>query len=589
MNMKNNTLKLVDKHGLLMVKTTRTKNRLYKVTLQADHIECLKVTTCAESTMWHARLGHINKETMRSMVKKELVTGVPEIESSSEHCVSCLKGKQTRKPFPHATSFRASTTLELIHADLCGPITPPTPAHKRYILVFIDDYSRYMWTILIKEKNEALEKFKIFKLRTEQETKTELKALRTDRGGEFVSHEFQSYCDKYGINRHLTAPYSPQQNGVVERRNRTLLEMTRSILKHMSIPNHLWGEAVRHATYLINRVATRSLEGLTPYEALRSRKPNLSHLKVFGCVCYARTEKVGRKKLDDRSKVLVHLGTEPGSKAYRLLDPHTKRIVVSRDVVFDEDKQWCWTDETVEMEAGDFTLMNKWWDNDIAADAETSGPANPEEENNEPGEEEVSEDGDSDDGVQPRRSTRTSTRPTYLDDYVLMAEIEGERLLMAINEEPWDYSEAKELKVWIDACKDEIFSIEKNNTWDLVELPRGVKPIGLKWVFKIKRNADGSISKYKARLVAKGYVQRHGVDYDEVFAPVARIETIRLIIALAGTHGWEIHHLDVKTAFLHGELKEDVFVTQPEGFIIAGKEQKVYKLRKALYGLRQAP
>lgn len=122
---------------------------------------------------------------------------------------------------------------------------------------------------------------------------------------------------------------------------------------------------------------------------------------------------------------------------------------------------------------------------------------------------------------------------------------------MIINDEPWDFLEAKELKVWIDACKDEILSIEKNNMWDLVDLPSGVKPIGLKWVFKIKRNADGTISKYKARLVAKGYVQRHGVDYDEVFAHVARIETIRLIIVLAGSYGWEVHHLDVKTVFLH--------------------------------------
>lgn len=155
--------------------------------------------------------------------------------------------------------------------------------------------------------------------------------------------------------------------------------------------------------------------------------------------------------------------------------------------------------------------------------------------------------------------------------------------------EPWSFEEAKKLQVWIDACEDEIFSIEKNNTWDLVELPKGVKPIGLKWIFKIKRNADGTISKYKTRLVVKGYVQRHGVDYDEVFAPVARIETIRLIIALSASHGWEIHHLDVKTTFLHGELKEEVFVTQPEGFVITGEEHKVYKLKKALYGLRQAP
>lgn len=145
------------------------------------------------------------------------------------------------------------------------------------------------------------------------------------------------------------------------------------------------------------------------------------------------------------------------------------------------------------------------------------------------------------------------------------------------------------MKVWLNACEDEIISIEKNRTWTLVDLPVGVKAIGLKWVFKIKRNPDGSVNKYKARLVAKGYVQKHGIDYDEVFAPVARIETIRLIIALAASHGWEVHHLDVKTAFLHGELKEEVYVLQPEGFEIKGSEEKVYKLTKALYGLKQAP
>lgn len=138
-----------------------------------------------------------------------------------------------------------------------------------------------------------------------------------------------------------------------------------------------------------------------------------------------------------------------------------------------------------------------------------------------------------DEEIQPqlRRSTRTKTPPEYLSDYILLAETECEWLLMTINEEPWDFAEAKEMKVWLDACKDEIASIEKNQTWILFELPAGAKPIGLKWVFKIKRNPDGSINKDKARLVAKGYVQRHGIDYDEVFAPVGRIETVRLIIA----------------------------------------------------------
>lgn len=132
-----------------------------------------------------------------------------------------------------------------------------------------------------------------------------------------------------------------------------------------------------------------------------------------------------------------------------------------------------------------------------------------------------------------------------------------------INEEPWDWNEAKDMKVWRNACEEEIESIKKNRTWTLIDMPVGCKAIGLKWVFKLKRNADGSVNKHKARLVAKGYVQREGIDYEEVFAPVARLEIVCVLLALAASNNWEIHHLDVKTAFLHGELKEEVFVMQP--------------------------
>ncbi|GJZ35810.1 zinc finger, CCHC-type containing protein, partial [Tanacetum coccineum] len=167
-------------------------------------------------------------------------------------------------------------------------------------------------------------------------------------------------------------------------------------------------------------------------------------------------------------------------------------------------------------------------------------------------------------------------------------EVENETLLFT-EEEPHNYKEASTDKKWIEAMEIELDSINKNNTWTLTTLPPNQKAIGLKWVFKTKRDAKGNIIKYKARLVAKGYVQEQGIDFDEVFAPVARIETVRLILALAAYHGWQVHHLDVKSAFLHGELKEEVYVTQPEGFVQQGNSGKVYKLTKALYGLRQAP
>ncbi|KAG7586435.1 Zinc finger CCHC-type [Arabidopsis thaliana x Arabidopsis arenosa] len=212
--MKEDFLTVHDKEGKLLVKAKRSKNRLYKVFMESESERCLQIKELSESAKWHARLGHIGLETMKTMIKKELVTGLPIIQTEKETCVSCLLGKQSRKTFPQATSYRAGTKLELVHGDLCGPITPSTLARNRYVFVLIDDHSRYMWSILLKEKSEAFEKFKKFRRLVEQETGTTIKTFRTDRGGEFTSQEFQTYCENAGIQRHLTAPYTPQQNGV---------------------------------------------------------------------------------------------------------------------------------------------------------------------------------------------------------------------------------------------------------------------------------------------------------------------------------------------------------------------------------------
>lgn len=353
--MKEGYLTLHDKNGNLITKATRAQNRLYKVVMEIVDQKCLQLINQETATTWHARFGHIGTEKLKTMIRKELVIGLPSMTVEKETCASCLLGKQTKHPFPQATSFRAEHVLELVHGDLCGPIQPATAAGNRYIFVLIDDHSRYMWSILLKNKGDAFEKFQKFKAIVELETKAKIKCFRSDRGGEFTSNTFNEYCENQGIERHLTAPYTPQQNGVVERRNRTLIEMTRSLLKHMVLPNWMWGEAVRHATYLINRVSTRALDNQVPYEVLKGRKPNIEHLRIFGCVGYAKIDKPYLKKLDDRSKALVHLGTEPGSKAYRLYDPTTKRIVVSRNVCFDEKESWDWSSQDTK-ESGSFTI-----------------------------------------------------------------------------------------------------------------------------------------------------------------------------------------------------------------------------------------
>ena len=209
--MRDDYLTLKDKDGKLLAKAKRSRNRLYKVLIDIIDPVCLQAATLSDSAKWHSRLGQIGRYSMKKMIKNELVIGIPDIEIGKDTCSSCMLGKQARQSFPQATTYRAEKILELIHGDLCGPITPQTPSSKRYIFVLIDDCSCYMWSIFLREKGEAFEKFKTFKAVVEKETGASIKMFRTDRGGEFISSEFQAFCEASGIARHLTAPRSKME------------------------------------------------------------------------------------------------------------------------------------------------------------------------------------------------------------------------------------------------------------------------------------------------------------------------------------------------------------------------------------------
>lgn len=205
-------------------------------------------------------------------------------------------------------------------------------------LLLVDDFSRVMWVDMLKTKDEALEAFKRFRDLVENGTERRVKVLRTDRGGEFCSNEFKAYCASAGIYRHYTAPYSPQQNGVVERRNRTVVAMARGFLKEMQMPSYFWGKVVRHAVYILNILPT----GMTPYTAWSGKTPNLDHIRIFGCLAFMKIPSIHTHKLDDRSLPVIYLGKEPGTKACRLYNPSEKQVYVSRDVVFQETESWNW-------------------------------------------------------------------------------------------------------------------------------------------------------------------------------------------------------------------------------------------------------
>ena len=327
-------LSIRDRERRLLAKVTRSRNRLYLLDLKVEQPVCLAAACTEEPWLWHGRFGHLSFEALGRLGK--MVTGLPQIKHVDELCDSCLAGKQRRLPFPKTAKYRAQEVLQLVHGDLCGPITPATHGGRRYFLLLVDDCSRYMWLQLLTSKDEAAEAIRRFKARAEADSGKRLRVLRTDRGGEFTAVEFASYCAGEGVARQLTAPYSPQQNGVVERRNQTIVGMARSMMKAKAMPAEFWGEAVSTAVFILNRSPTKALKGMTPYQAWYGRKPNVSYLRTFGCIGHVKTVKPGLGKLEDRSTKMVFLGYEDGTKAYRLYDPARGKVVVSRDVVFDE-------------------------------------------------------------------------------------------------------------------------------------------------------------------------------------------------------------------------------------------------------------
>ena len=277
---------------------------------------------------------------MRTLLHKNMVCGLSQLSALSVTCTDCINGKQHQDRIPKKTTWRATKKFELIHADICGLITPTSNSNnKRYILIFIDDYSRKAWVYFLVEKSEALNSFKCFKTMVEKETGLFVKCFRTDRGGEFNSNEFNDFCKQSGIKRQLTTAYTPQQNGVVERKNRIVMNMVRFMLSNKNIPKTFWPEAMNWTIYVLNRCPTLTVKDVTPEEAWSGVKPSVDHFRVFGCIAHVYVPEERKTKLDNRSITCVLLGVSEESKGYKLFDPVAKRVVVSINVIFEEEKQ----------------------------------------------------------------------------------------------------------------------------------------------------------------------------------------------------------------------------------------------------------
>lgn len=557
------------------------------VAIQED--KCLQISTMDQSKLWHHRYGHLSYKGLRTLYYKRMVNGQPQIAASVVTCDACMKGKQHRTPIKKSSQWSATERLQLVHADLCGPITPASSSEKRYLLCFIDDFSRKAWIYFLMEKSETFYHFKNFKILVEKESKMSIKCLRTDRGGEFNSMEFNGFCKENGVKRQLTTAYTPQQNGVAERKNRTVMNLVRAILSEKKVPKSFWPEAVNWTNHVLNRSPTLAVKDMTPEEAWSGEKPSVKYFRVFGCVGHVHISDAKRTKLEDKSVCCVLLGFSDESKGYRMFDPVSKKIIISRDVVFEEDREWDW-DTSYEAEQ----LMElEWGDNNEDIVAEEVMDREEGEEVTEEGHRAENRDANDSSAEETLivREARVRNPPVWRSDYESGEGLSEEETNMAfmVSSDPTTFEEAIKNTIWRLAMDEEIKSIERNQTWNLTELPVGAKKIGVKWIYKTKLNELGEVDKFKARLVVKGYSQQQGIDYQEVFAPVARMDTLRMIIAFAAASGWKLYQLDVKSAFLYGELEEDVFVEQPLGYEKTGNENILYKLKKALYGLKQAP
>ena len=626
--------------GKLYVLDTADDKEQYEFSsLCVEEVAAIASASVDNMMLWHERFGHLGSAGIRQLVSDGLVDGISHTSLNGKlgFCAACQKGKSSRLKFPTRTMSRGAHVLDLVHTDVMGPFEVPTARGARYVVTFTDDMSRYRTVYLMKEKSETLDCFvKFHKLATNLLGRG-LKVLRSDNGGEFTSDEFNKYCSDHGITRQFSTPRTPEQNGVAERTNRSIMERARAMLHESGLPKSFWGEAVLTAVYLLNRCPSKAVVGMTPYEAWYRIKPNVSHLRAFGCEVFVNVPSEQRRKLDPKAMRCVMLGYDSERKCYRLYDPEGHKLVLSRDVRFNERckpyNSACGNENHVQLpnssgsdapagrsDAGaDEQHLLEDSDSEDGVVARRVGPDQSQRDVVSGGDDSsrggVPDDGGPDDSGSapaPRRELPVRNRVVparYRDDFVAICAgpcchftSVDEAVIEALNAAdstssgviaPTTYSEAvsgPDRDMWLEAIQSEFDSLERNHTWDVVPLPAGRKAVGCKWVLKVKENPDGSVGRYKARLVAKGFSQIAGVDFTDTFSPVAKFASIRCLLAIAASHGLDLQQMDVNTAFLNGDLEEEIYMKIPDGFpdATARKRGMCLLLRKGLYGLKQA-
>ncbi|KAK9051887.1 hypothetical protein SSX86_028515 [Deinandra increscens subsp. villosa] len=571
----------------------------------------------ASPSTWHQRLGHPNPQLLKSMLKFYQLP----LQNSKFNsiCDSCCIGKSSKLHLL-SSNFKSSNILDLVFCDVWGPSSIISSDGHKYFLLCVDHFTKFMWFYPLKSKSDVFATFKQFTTMAERQFGTKLKSVQTDWGGEF--RNLSSFFQSLGIIHRLSCPHTSEQNGIVERRHRHVVETGLTLLSQSHVPRRFWHFAFDTAVYLINRMPSRTNSSTSPFQHLFKRTPDYTFLRVFGSQCFPHLRPYNQHKMDFRSAPCVFLGYSPAHHGYRCLDPVTDRVYISRHVRFNEScfpfriapsantpQSQPQTDPyvssypnpiveepppTTSSNLSDlptppirFTFQRK--PKPATTEPPVSAPTTTETTNTPPP---STSNQPTPPPAQPA-SAQPRTRPPNLRPNPKKTKphnISSFHTSTSDPEsEPPSFTIANTDPRWREAMSVEYQALIRNGTWSLVPRVQGKNIVGCKWLYKIKRDPQGNIIRHKARLVAKGYRQQPGIDYQETFSPVVKATTIRLLLSLAITQKWNLRQLDIQNAFLHGDLQETVYLQQPPGFEDPAHPDHVCLLHKSLYGLKQAP